>query len=130
MEKAGVRDTLICLGRWFSLERISWCTHNVGDEDCRDNRWCTRSTYQTRAFESYLGHTLVVLVSPNAYLKNRFSFRPTRTRMIPSGAVWSRLVQALEEEIEGLKAELEESEAANDEINLELQELQEQLLEE
>lgn len=50
--------------------------------------------------------------------------------MIPSGAVWSRLVQALEEEIEGLKAELEESEAANDEINLELQELQEQLLEE
>lgn len=38
-------------------------------------------------------------------------------------------IQALEEEIDGLKAELEDAEAANDEINFELQELQEQLLE-
>lgn len=33
--------------------------------------------------------------------------------------------QALEEEIEGLKAELVSAEAANDELNLELQEMQE-----
>lgn len=36
--------------------------------------------------------------------------------------------QALEEEIEGLKAELVNSELANDELNLELQELQEREL--
>ena len=36
--------------------------------------------------------------------------------------------QALEEEVEGLKSELREAEASNDEINEELQMLQEQLL--
>lgn len=36
--------------------------------------------------------------------------------------------QALEEEIEALKAELVNAEAANDELNLELQELQEEQL--
>lgn len=38
------------------------------------------------------------------------------------------LEQALEEEIEGLKAELVNAEAANDELNLELQDLQEREL--
>ena len=38
------------------------------------------------------------------------------------------LSQALEEEIEGLKAELVNAEAANDELNLELQEMQEREL--
>lgn len=39
--------------------------------------------------------------------------------------VWPK---ALEEEVEVLTATLQQTEAANDEINLELQELQEQLL--
>lgn len=37
-------------------------------------------------------------------------------------------MQALEEEVELLTAQLQEAEAANDDLNLELQELQEQLL--
>lgn len=38
------------------------------------------------------------------------------------------VVQALEEEVEALTTQLHESEAANDDLNLELQDLQEQLL--